>query len=132
MRPDEQRYLKYNELTAAGFTHKDALAEVRAMQATPSGVRALPPVVSSAGAGEDRTSGVRGDGSPAPAILNLPVVAGLREYGYRGYLAQEAKYGKKKVDEWRRLGGRKPNRTVAEIEAGIVPDRVRPQGGSGR
>jgi len=54
-----------------------------------------------------------------------PIVT-ASERGMRGRIAVEAKYGKKVTDSWRRRGGRKPNRTLAQIEAGIEPQRQRP------
>lgn len=39
------------------------------------------------------------------------------EAGYRGYLVTEARYGTKQMNKWRRMGGRKPNLTLAEVKA---------------
>ncbi len=53
----------------------------------------------------------------------LPKVRTRSERGRLGYEAMLRKYGKKQVDAWRRLGGRAPARTLAQIEAGIVLTR---------
>lgn len=50
------------------------------------------------------------------------------ERGAMGYIATEAKYGKAQMDRWRRSGGRKPNPTLADLEArdrGATPTKAR-------
>ena len=44
-----------------------------------------------------------------------------QERGLRGYLSTYERYGKPQMDRWRRKGGRKPNRTLGQILAGIAP-----------
>lgn len=46
------------------------------------------------------------------------------ESGFRGYVATLEKYGKRRMDAWRRSGGRKPN--SAYLEAGTGRGRARP------
>ncbi|MGE3704791.1 MAG: hypothetical protein AB7I13_05930 [Vicinamibacterales bacterium] len=50
---------------------------------------------------------------------------GPRWHGRAGYVALVEKYGERQVKAWRRLGGRRPNPTLAQIEAGIEPKRAR-------
>ena len=47
--------------------------------------------------------------------------------GSLGYQETRARYGDAQMDRWRRMGGRKPNPTLAEIEAGIARPRKRPK-----
>lgn len=55
-----------------------------------------------------------------------PSVVSPQEYGRRGYEVVLEKYGKARMDTWRRRGGRKPNPTWAQIQAGTEPQRARP------
>lgn len=47
------------------------------------------------------------------------------EAGLRGYHAQLARYGQRQVNAWRRKGGRRPNPTWDQIQAGTEPQRAR-------
>jgi hypothetical protein len=39
------------------------------------------------------------------------------EWGKRGYETTLARYGEYRMNQWRRRGGRKPNPTLAQLEA---------------
>jgi hypothetical protein len=60
-------------------------------------------------------------------MSDLPTVTTAREYGARGYAAGIGKYPKATQDAWRRMGGRRPNRTYSQLMAGVVPQRARPR-----
>lgn len=62
--------------------------------------------------------------SPSPAPV-FPTVSTPSEIGYLGHLAQLRKYGPRQLDAWRRMGGRRRNRTLAEIEASTAGNRVK-------
>lgn len=47
----------------------------------------------------------------------FPSVVSPKESGARGYMALRAKYGDKRLNEWRRLGGRKPDASYDQIMA---------------
>ena len=116
MTPDEAWRETYNALVAAGWSHEDTLYHLRQIKAA-------------AGSGPvAEIAGEAGATLPPPSPAH-PSVVTPEERGRRGYLATEAKYGKAQMNRWRRTGGRKPNRTLAEIMAAIVPERARVQSG---
>lgn len=53
------------------------------------------------------------------------------EYGAIGNMRLRAKYPKQTLNAWARRGGRRRNRTLAEIEANTEPKRARPSKNKG-
>ena len=114
MTPGEAWRETYNALVAAGWSHEDALYHLRQIKEAASS-----PVAAE--------TAREGGTLPPPSPAKNPSVVTHEERGRRGYLATEAKYGAAQMNRWRRTGGRKPNRTLAEIMGAIVPERARVQ-----
>lgn len=115
MTPDQALREAYNAWKAATGSDEEALSRVLELKAAASS----PVAAETAGEGA----------LPFPSPAKTPSVVTPSERGRRGYLATEAKFGTAQMDRWRRTGGRKPNRTLAEIMGAIVPERARVQSG---
>lgn len=56
-------------------------------------------------------------------MTELPRVITRQEYGRRGYEVTLARYGKRQMDAWRRMGGRPKDPTYDEIVAAQAATR---------